>query len=799
MPNPVRRLVVSRGAVAALAWALAVFAGVSLGSCAIDDRPLVVGPPATGGSGGIAGQAGATFTCEGATCVGLDTQGPIGSGCLDACPDDDVCRNFVDAPLATGPDAGCITPSDCRFAWRPAAREGEACRCDASGCSLLAGEACSASSACQGGSCVATAGGTSVCCAQTCAETEVCAPDGSGCTPAEPCSGAGHRCSGPLHQSCEEGVWRTLNDCGALGCSTQLDGCLRSAGQACASDVDCGVGSCLPTAAGNRVCCTGPCDTSCQRCSEEGTECVSIGDDEACGTIECPTDSCRIYDPPTVTTNRCADGQCAAPERACAVFQPQRADLECSATALCDAEGGCSRPKRELLTECSSNEQCAGGACVATVGGTSVCCSAACGPNEVCGPTGACVPAPVCEAGTTQCSGPNFQNCVAGQWVTALACGALGCSVARQDCFARAGQTCSTDADCGEGTCQQAAGGGSVCCTAACDGPCRVCGASGTTCTNLPDDADCGLIDCPTDTTCRDFPASVGALRCVAGRCGDATQLCRGNAQNVGQACSPTNLCDDSGNCSEPKKGNGAACNTGSECTSNNCVDGVCCNLACNGVCETCQSTGLCRAAATDAACSPVSCSSFDAECVTDRSNTPNACSGRGQCRTTEDCGFRSTNTRCGQGGLCNGEGVCEGPSIECGFETCSGDDVCCSMLDVNTGQNTVTCGVGDQCTFPPGGVGPIVRIECDQNADCVGDEVCCMLTTNVNSGEVTCRVECTAEAIGEELGAPPEMLVVGQLCASEVGPLVLQCPSGQICRAAGPSLPPEYMACRPP
>jgi hypothetical protein len=801
MFNPVCRFLPGRGAIVALGWTLTVMAGASLGSCAIDDRP-VRARTASGGDGGEAqtsnaGQAGAPFSCEGQSCVGVNTQRPLGSGCLSECPGDDACRSFADVPSGTGSDAGCIRVDDCRFTWKPAARDGEACRCDASGCSLLLGEACSASAACAAGSCVATAAGTSVCCAQACDETEVCAPDGSACTAAEPCSGEARRCSGPLHQSCVDGAWRTLTDCGALGCSTQLDSCLRSAGQTCDTDDDCGEGRCLETAEGNRVCCTGPCDTSCQRCSAEGTECVSVDDDDACGTIECPADSCRVYDPATVVTNRCADGQCAAPERACAVFQPQRADLECSATALCDAEGNCARPKRELLSECSFNEQCASGACVATAAGTSVCCQP-CAANEVCGPTGACVPAPVCAAGTTQCSGPNFQRCVGGQWVTELACAALGCSVVRQGCFASAGQACNGDADCGEGTCQEAAGGGSVCCTAACDGPCRVCAASGTVCTNLPDDAECGPISCPQDTTCRDFPASVSAQRCVAGRCGDATQLCQGNARNVGQACSLTNLCDEAGNCSDPKKGNGEVCGSASECASNACVDGVCCNSACNGVCETCENSGICRAATTDTACGLVSCSSFDAECVTDRTNTDDACNGRGQCRTTDDCGFRSSNTRCGQGGLCDGRGTCQGPSVECGVETCSAGNVCCSMLDFATGQRTVTCGVGEECTFPGDGAGPIIRVSCDQNADCVGNEVCCMVTNNVNSGEITCRSDCTAEAVGAELGAPPEMLVVGQLCASEVGQLVLQCPSGQTCRPVVDTLPPDYRACRP-
>ncbi|HTV18182.1 MAG TPA: hypothetical protein VMG12_05915 [Polyangiaceae bacterium] len=774
----------------ALGWLLVAVGATALSHCSVDDRPVGVNPSGDG-------QAGAGVMCEGSTCVVIGPQQPGAEGCLPAgCPEDDGCRDYAGNPAGMSPDAGCITLADCPFTWKPEARGGEACHCDGTGCTLLTGAACSTSGACEGGNCVATADGTSVCCAAACAANEVCAADGSSCIAAEPCT-EGRRCSGALHQSCVDGLWSTLTDCAKLGCSTELDGCKRSAGQACETDAECGEGTCLATAEGNRVCCTGACDTSCQRCSAEGTECVNLDDDEACGTIECPTDSCRTYDPATVVTDRCNAGHCATAEEACTVFQPQRADLECSATELCDAEGNCSRPKLPVLAECSSSEQCATGACVATSAGASVCCSQACADSQVCGSTGACVAAPVCSTGAVQCSGSNFQRCVAGQWVTELACGALGCSVPRAGCLASAGQTCARNADCGEGTCQPTAGGGSVCCTAVCDGDCRVCGATGTACTNLLDDADCGTIACPADTTCRDFPPNVTTNRCVAGRCGSAAQLCQGNARNAGQSCSATNLCDTAGNCSLPKKGNGQACAAGSECSSNNCVDGVCCNGACNGVCETCATTGICRAATTDTQCGPVTCSNFDAACVSDRTNTTNACVARGQCRTVNDCGFRSSNTRCGDGGLCDGQGNCEGPSVECGNQTCSGDNACCSMLDFNTGNLTVQCGVGDNCTFPNGGFGPTMQIFCDQNADCTGNDVCCITSTNVNSGDVRCRPVCTAQAVGAELGAPPEMLVVGQLCASQVGSLVLPCPGGQSCTLSINSLPPQFLGCR--
>jgi hypothetical protein len=118
-------------------------------------------------------------------------------------------------------------------------------------------------------------------------------------------------------------------------------------------------------------------------------------------------------------------------------------------------------------------------------------------------------------------------------------------------------------------------------------------------------------------------------------------------------------------------------------------------------------------------------------------------------------------------------------------------------MFDVNTNALTQACGTGNNCPTPADFVGPIVQISCDQNADCTGSEVCCIVTTNVNSGEISCRQDCTAEAVGAELGAPPEMLVVGQVCGSPAGQIFLQCPAGTSCVAAASTLPAAYMMCR--
>lgn len=725
-----RALLVARASVVALVGLL------SANGCSLDEREL-------GGVNPLLAREAGTVVC--AECPEL------------ACPADDVCKDYAERlPAGTCSEGGaCASAGDCEFSWKPAAREGDACQCDDEGCRLLAGEACTRADDCSSGSCVATDGGDNVCCAAACGPNEVCSPDGSACAPATPCEDGQTRCTGATFQVCADTVWETATECGALGCSLTQGGCLRSAGQACESSEDCGEGSCLPTAEGNLVCCTGACDETCRRCGDEGTSCVDADDDEACGAIACPSDECRIYDPPSVTTNRCVAGRCATPEEVCTEFSPQRADLECSPTSLCDGEGNCSRPKKALLEACSVGPECGSGACVATLSGESACCASACTANEVCNAAGECEPAPVCDNGDTQCSGSTFRRCVNGQWQTVLECGALGCSVARGGCLGGPGDACTTSADCGAGTCQQTSGGGSVCCTAACDGACRRCAPSGTSCENLPDDPACGIIACPNDTTCRDFPPNVSTNRCVAGRCGSQAQLCVGTARAVGQSCSATNLCDNAGNCSAPKKALGAACSNGSECAQGNCVQGICCNSACNGVCSTCAGTGLCRAPATD--------------------------------------------TRCATG-LCASPGVCQAPSVACGSETCPiSGGVCCSELNA-AGETRLFCQRGGEACPAPPAVIPDIPIDCDQHADCPSNRVCCMAGTNVTA-EVGCKLPNPSPGTDENSidldSCDPlhPMLFGNQLCRSPAGNFA--CPPFESCTFTTDRLP-GFAFCRP-
>jgi hypothetical protein len=328
-----------------------------------------------------------------------------------------------------------------------------------------------------------------------------------------------------------------------------------------------------------------------------------------------------------------------------------------------------------------------------------------------------------------------------------------------------------------------------VCCTAACDGGCRRCAPSGITCENLADDAACGDIQCPLDTTCRDYPASVDTERCVAGRCGSGEQLCIDVPRAVGQVCSANNLCDDAGNCSAPKKDPGAMCGSAGECASNFCVDGVCCNEPCNGVCETCAITGLCRGTPTDTSCPALDCNQYADACVLSN-GAGRLCTGRRQCMN--DCGFRAAGNDCGDG-VCDGQGACV-PGVSCPFADCpTVVSTCCSQItDIDTFQIQLSCLpasqlVGGACPIPD--LIPSIPMRCDEHSDCPGNEVCCYSVNNVAS-ELSCRAPSAC------LPDPTDFQTVRQqLCRSPKGNFA--CPAQAPFCAAGTDRVPGYNFCR--
>lgn len=80
-------------------------------------------------------------------------------------------------------------------------------------------------------------------------------------------------------------------------------------------------------------------------------------------------------------------------------------------------------------------------------------------------------------------------------------------------------------------------------------------------------------------------PASV---RCPTGMCASTTAC---EVPCTAGSCAPGTYCSAAMRC-EPLAANGTSCTAGTDCVSGACVDGVCCDTACDGVCESCNVSG---------------------------------------------------------------------------------------------------------------------------------------------------------------------------------------------------------------
>jgi len=120
-------------------------------------------------------------------------------------------------------------------------------------------------------------------------------------------------------------------------------------------------------------------------------------------------------------------------------------------------------------------------------------------------------------------------------------------------CGLALGASCTNAAQCASASCVDG-----VCCNGSCNGTCRACNVAGQlgTCTAQPSGAD-------PDRECR-----------------------------TGFSCNGNGACSlDLGGI---PRANGMACTLANECGSAFCKDGVCCNSACNGPCQTCMG-GVCK------------------------------------------------------------------------------------------------------------------------------------------------------------------------------------------------------------
>jgi hypothetical protein len=260
----------------------------------------------------------------------------------------------------------------------------------------------------------------------------------------------------------------------------------------------------------------------------------------------------------------------------------------------CDGMGAC---KKSLGKTCAAGSECVSTRCV-----DGVCCNNACTTLcEACnvpGSLGTCTAVPkgqddgVCVGTTQSCNGSN-------------------------DCDDENGVPCAANSACLSNFCVDG-----VCCNSACDTACKSCNVANSvgTCSNspagsqdsVPTNLCIGQSQCDGNGVCKKINGGTCTMasQCISGNCVDGyccntscSADCRacnvagalGTCSNVAQgqldgACSGANSCDGNGTC---KLNNGQMCSQAAQCSSGNCVDGVCCNAACNADCRSCNVPGL--------------------------------------------------------------------------------------------------------------------------------------------------------------------------------------------------------------
>ncbi len=443
----------------------------------------------------------------------------------------------------------------------------------------------------------------------------------------------------------------------------------RANGMACGCAGECASGFCA-----DGVCCSTACGEACKTCAEKtslGTCTSRLGGDppRAAGgctksdVTSCGFDgmcdgagACRRY--PAGTT--CLPGQC----QGAAVIGARACDgqgLCKQGPAIVCAPYSCDSSKNACFDACTQNGQCVSGQacvngscglkmnganclkgteCASTFCADGVCCNASCG--------GGCV----------SCALPDRRGTC---WPTET-----GLADPRMVCKDHNAMSCGTTGKCdGFGSCAKYAAE-TTCVPSSCTGTKR----------NTPGTCD-GLGTCkpPGVQTC-------GPFLCASGQC---TTSCTKDADcEAGHACV-------NGKCG-PKL-LGLACAAASECASNHCIDGLCCDSECTGSCKSCA------LASAPGKCTPIAKGSDDPRGVCVDKKAP-ACSTNGKCDGAGSC------QRYAMGTICAGEScdlnVYHPPSTCNSTGQCmSTDSIPCSPFTCNGAACFRACTTNDNCIQP--------------------------------------------------------------------------------------------------
>ncbi|MFP6685764.1 MAG: hypothetical protein VB934_13675, partial [Polyangiaceae bacterium] len=164
-------------------------------------------------------------------------------------------------------------------------------------------------------------------------------------------------------------------------------------------------------------------------------------------------------------------------------------------------------------------------------------------------------------------------------------------------------------------------------------------------------DEDCASRHCADGICCHE---SCGTCE----QCSKETGTCVSVRDAPDDSCTAPYRCDAEGQCHLAE---GKTCTDASECASGFCVDGVCCDAACDGSCDRCDKVA--------GSCTPLNCH-------------PYACDGQRGC-----FGQCSDSTDCAPGLQCIAAGQCAAPTRPAATGGCA-----CSWGDTRTAHPAPWC-----------------------------------------------------------------------------------------------------------
>ena len=235
-----------------------------------------------------------------------------------------------------------------------------------------------------------------------------------------------------------------------------------------------------------------------------------------------------------------------------------------------------------------------------------------------------------------------------------------------------------------------------------------------------------------------------GSLKCEAGtnacpdgyRCAeDGTCWRNGTGPDLSDSNNMPGDLGESPDLEPSGKANAAACAMDDECASGHCVDGVCCNSACTGQCEACDT-------ASTGTCSPVQGPPHGTRTACAGAGT--TCGGMCDGNNGMACSYPATSQICGAAcdSHCDGAGTC--PS---GSGSCPNGYACGSGNCKTSCANNNDCQPNFMCAAPN-----CVRIpesDCLDGLDNNGDG-----KIDCDDPSCTAQVECVATpGTGNEIG----------------------------------------------